>query len=40
MIALLQRVLKAHVDIDGECIAAIGPGLLVLLGRPEGWSNP
>ena len=32
MIALLQRVLKAHVDIDGECIAAVGPGLLVLLG--------
>jgi len=32
MIALLQRVLKAHVEIDGERIAAIGPGLLVLLG--------
>ena len=32
MIALLQRVLKAHVEIDGERIAAIGPGLLVMLG--------
>ena len=32
MIALLQRVLKAHVEIDAERIAAIGPGLLVLLG--------
>jgi D-tyrosyl-tRNA(Tyr) deacylase len=32
MIALLQRVLKAHVDIDGVRIADIGPGLLVLLG--------
>ena len=32
MIALLQRVLKAHVEIDGERTAAIGPGLLVMLG--------
>jgi D-tyrosyl-tRNA(Tyr) deacylase len=32
MIALLQRVLKAHVDIDGVRIADIGPGLLVLVG--------
>jgi len=36
MIALLQRVLKAHVEIDGERIAAIGPGLLVLLGVQRG----
>lgn len=32
MKALLQRVTRAHVRIDGETIAAIGPGLLILLG--------
>lgn len=32
MIALLQRVLRAHVDTGGERIADIGPGLLVMLG--------
>ena len=32
MIALLQRVLKAHVDIGGDRIAGIGPGLLAMLG--------
>jgi D-tyrosyl-tRNA(Tyr) deacylase len=32
MIALLQRVLKAHVDTGGERIAGIGPGLLAMLG--------
>jgi len=32
MIALLQRVLKAHVEIGGERIAGIGPGLLAMLG--------
>jgi D-tyrosyl-tRNA(Tyr) deacylase len=30
--ALLQRVERAAVRVDGEQIAAIGPGLLVLLG--------
>jgi D-tyrosyl-tRNA(Tyr) deacylase len=35
MIGLLQRVQKAQVHIGGECEAAIGPGLLVLVGvRP------
>jgi D-tyrosyl-tRNA(Tyr) deacylase len=32
MIALLQRVREAHVDIAGQRIAAIGPGVLALIG--------
>ena len=32
MRALVQRVGSASVEIDGEQVAAIGPGLLVLLG--------
>ena len=31
MIALLQRVSEARVDIAGETVGAIGPGLLVLV---------
>ena len=31
MIALLQRVARARVEIDGEVVGQIGPGLLVLL---------
>ncbi|HHH42599.1 MAG TPA: D-tyrosyl-tRNA(Tyr) deacylase [Gammaproteobacteria bacterium] len=36
MIALLQRVTTAWVDVDGERIAAIERGLVVLLGVERG----
>src|SRR3954467_9553624 len=32
MRAVLQRVSRASVTIDGEIVGSIGPGLLVLLG--------
>jgi len=36
VIALLQRVTEASVDIDAQRVAAIGAGLLVLVGvRPD-----
>jgi D-tyrosyl-tRNA(Tyr) deacylase len=36
MIALLQRVSEARVEVDGQPVGSIGPGLLVLVGvRPE-----
>lgn len=31
VIALLQRVLLARVEVDGEVVGSIGPGLMVLL---------
>ena len=36
MRALVQRVSEAAVSVDGEELARIGPGLLVLLGIREG----
>ncbi len=36
MRALLQRVSSASVEVEGERISAIGPGLLVLLGVEVG----
>ena len=38
MRALVQRVLRAAVRVDGETVAAIGPGMLVLvgIGRDDG----
>jgi len=36
--ALVQRVSQAAVDVEGERVAQIGPGLLVLLGVRRGDS--
>ena len=36
MIALLQRVSEARVDIAGETVGRIGPGLLVLVCAERG----
>ena len=32
MIALLQRAVEARVEVDGRAVAAIGPGILALVG--------
>jgi D-aminoacyl-tRNA deacylase len=39
MRALVQRVSRASVDVAGERVAEIGPGLLVLLGVTHGDSE-
>ena len=36
MIALLQRVRRAHVEVAGETVGAIDLGLLVLFGVERG----
>ncbi len=39
MIALIQRVSQAHVDVAGERVGAIGPGLMVLVCAERGDTN-
>ena len=39
MRALVQRVSRAAVSVDGESVAEIGPGMLVLLGVKKGDST-
>ncbi|MGH2982071.1 MAG: D-aminoacyl-tRNA deacylase [Solirubrobacterales bacterium] len=39
MRALVQRVSQAAVDVEGERVAQIGPGLVVLLGVRSGDSS-
>ena len=36
MIAVVQRVARSSVHVDGSAVAAIGPGLNVLLGVAQG----
>ena len=36
MIALIQRVTEAAVEVEGECIGKIGPGLLALIAVEPG----
>lgn len=40
MIALLQRVRSASVDVAGRCCAKIGPGLLVFIAVERGDREP
>lgn len=37
---VVQRVTRAAVRVEGESIASIGPGLLILLGVEQGDSAP
>ena len=36
MLALIQRVTRAHVEVDGTVIGEIGPGLMALVGIEPG----
>ena len=40
MLALIQRVRDAHVDVDNETVARIGPGLLALIAVQPGDGEP
>lgn len=40
MLALIQRVSRAEVTVDGDVVGAIGPGLLALVGIEPGDAEP
>jgi D-tyrosyl-tRNA(Tyr) deacylase len=40
LIALIQRVTRAEVDVNGEGIASIGKGVLALIGVERGDEDP
>jgi D-aminoacyl-tRNA deacylase len=40
MIALIQRVVRAEVQVDGEIVGAIGSGILALIGVRRGDASP
>ncbi len=40
MLALIQRVTAARVEVDGETIGAIGPGLLAFVGIQHDDGSP
>jgi D-tyrosyl-tRNA(Tyr) deacylase len=40
MLALIQRVRSAHVDVDGSTVGRIGPGLLALVAVQPGDGEP
>ena len=40
MIALIQRVSHARVDVDGETVGAVDTGLLALIGVESGDAEP
>jgi len=40
LIALVQRVSEARVDVDGEAVGAIGRGVLALIGVERGDAEP
>ena len=40
MIALIQRVTQAKVEVEGQIVGQIGKGLLVLLGVEKKMTEP
>ncbi len=40
MLALIQRVRAAHVDVDNQTVGRIGPGLLALIAVQPGDGEP
>jgi D-tyrosyl-tRNA(Tyr) deacylase len=40
MLALIQRVTQARVEVEGTTVGAIGPGLLALVGIEPGDGEP